>query len=126
MPDDHNLGPPGHRDDEGGRSPEPAAAEEVAARSRYLAGCRCDECKYAQSTYQRRYRERKANGLTRPLSPVVVAEVPQAEAGRVPDGTPGPVESAVKDEIGASPQRHVPAWRKSRFVWPGCSTTRKQ
>jgi hypothetical protein len=63
-------------------------------------GCRRDECGYAQRLYQRRYRELKANGLTRPLSPVVVAELPQAEAGPVPDETPGPVESAVEDEIG--------------------------
>jgi hypothetical protein len=72
-------------------------AAKHGTRSRYLTGCRCDECKYAQRLYQRRYRERKANGLTGSPA-VVVAELPQAEAYQT--GTPGPVESAVKDEIG--------------------------
>ena len=66
-------------------------------RSRYLNGCRCDECKNAQRLYQRRYRERKENGLT-PSPAVVVGELPQAEAYQI--DTPGPVERAVKDEIG--------------------------
>jgi hypothetical protein len=65
--------------------------------SRYLNGCRCDECKNAQRLYQRRYRERKENGLTRSPA-VVVGELPQAEAYQI--DTPGPVERAVKDEIG--------------------------
>jgi hypothetical protein len=36
-------------------------------RARYQHGCRCDKCKATQCAYQRRYRERKANGLTRPV-----------------------------------------------------------
>jgi hypothetical protein len=64
-------------------------------RSRYLADCRCDECKEAQRVYQRRYRERKANGLTRPC---VVVQAPEPEAG-VQEWTPGPVEQAVEAEL---------------------------
>jgi hypothetical protein len=73
-------------------------------RSRYLADCRCAECKEAQRLYQQRYRERKANGLTRPLSPVVVAELPPAELQ--PAG-PGPVEVAVESELGGLPAAQV-------------------
>jgi hypothetical protein len=56
-------------------------------RTRYTQGCRCDNCKGAQSGYQRDYRECRASGLTRPTS--VMAE---------PDG-PGPAESGVQAEI---------------------------
>jgi hypothetical protein len=64
-------------------------------RSRYLADCRCNECKNAQRLYQRRYRERKANGLTRPC---VAVQAPEAEqvVHHVP---PGPVELAVESEL---------------------------
>ena len=65
-------------------------------RSRYLADCRCNECKEAQRVYQRRYRERKANGLTRPC---VAVQAPEPEAG-APNVTPGPVEQAVESELG--------------------------
>lgn len=71
-------------------------------RSRYLAGCRCDDCTAAQRLYQRRYRERKASGETRPCSaPVVVAELPQGVRNRTPEQncSPGPVELAVQEEI---------------------------
>jgi hypothetical protein len=69
-------------------------------RSRYLTGCRCDDCKYAQRLYQGRYRERKANVETRPHSaPVVVAELPQAEAGPESNGSPDRVEAAVESEL---------------------------
>jgi hypothetical protein len=61
-------------------------------RQRYNEGCRCDECKAAQRAYQRRYRERKANGLTRPVA-VVTMSPPVADA------TPGPVELGVQAEI---------------------------
>jgi hypothetical protein len=66
-------------------------------RRGYGEGCRCDDCKYAQRLYQRRYRERKANGETRPHSaPVVVTQLPPAELQ--PCG-PGPVEAATQQEI---------------------------
>jgi hypothetical protein len=84
-------------------------------RRGYNHGCRCDDCKDAQRLYQRRYRERRGNGLTRPPSPVAVAVV-QLPASGVPFGTPeaevqaatypngqlgpGPVEAAVKAELG--------------------------
>jgi hypothetical protein len=61
-------------------------------RKRYGAGCRCDSCRESQRLYQRRYRERLANGETRPAS---VAPVLQ-----VHPGNPGPVESAVAAELG--------------------------
>ena len=66
-------------------------------RRGYGEGCRCDDCKDAQRLYQRRYRERKANGETRPHSAPVMVQLPPAEPQ--PCG-PGPVESAVRDEIG--------------------------
>ena len=64
-------------------------------RWRYETGCRCDDCRAAQASYQRRYRQRRANGETRP--PVVVAELPQAEMCHV--ATFGPVEMAVTTEL---------------------------
>jgi hypothetical protein len=78
-------------------------------RSRYLADCRCDECKEAQRLYQRRYRERRANGLTRPC---VAVQAPESGAGQLPvlgqlTGAPnvtrGPVEQAVESELGGLP-----------------------
>jgi hypothetical protein len=75
-------------------------------RSGYLRGCRCDRCRHAQALYQRRYRERKANGETRPHSaPVVVAQLPTAEELQ-PCG-PGPVESAVEAEISGLAQAEL-------------------
>jgi hypothetical protein len=57
-------------------------------RERYRRGCRCDDCKNAQATYQRKYREHKALGLV---------------GGRnyppVGNPTPGPVELAVEQQI---------------------------
>ena len=57
----------------------------------YAAGCRCDQCKEAHRVYQRRYRERKAAGLTQPVAMV------QLPTGGNP--TVGPVESAVELEV---------------------------
>jgi hypothetical protein len=57
----------------------------------YLTGCRCADCRHAQRIYQRNYRERRANGLTRPS---VVAELPPSEPGRV--------EIAIRQEIEGS------------------------
>jgi hypothetical protein len=66
-------------------------------RRGYGEGCRCDDCKDAQRLYQRRYREWKAYGETRPHSaPAAVAQLPPAELQ--PAG-PGPVEAATKQEI---------------------------
>jgi hypothetical protein len=59
---------------------------------RYVEGCRCEECKEAHRVSAREYRERRANGQTRPASVVVVPSVVE------PDG-PGPVESGVGSEI---------------------------
>ncbi len=72
-------------------------------RQRYGAGCRCDECKVAQRLYQRKYRERRANGLTRP---VVVAEVLDH---LTPDTNvpPGPVEQAVELELAGVPSAEL-------------------
>jgi hypothetical protein len=70
-------------------------------RSGYLRGCRCDRCRHAQALYQQRYRERRANGETRPHSaPVVVAQLPPAELQPV---GPGPVELAVESELAGLP-----------------------
>ena len=77
------------------------AAKKHGTRSGYLTGCRCDRCRYAQRLYQRRYRERRANGETRPHSaPVVVAQLPPAELQPV---GPGPVEQAVEAELAGLP-----------------------
>jgi hypothetical protein len=78
------------------------AAKSHGTRQRYGAGCRCDECKAAQRAYQRNYRERRANGETRPRSaPVVVAELPPVEV--VTLSPPGPVELAVEAELHGLP-----------------------
>ena len=58
-------------------------------RRGYGEGCRCDDCRDAQRLYQRRYRERQALRNVTPASPDEVATE-----------LPGPVESAVRDEIG--------------------------
>jgi hypothetical protein len=75
-----------------------------STRSGYLAGCRCTGCKEAQRTYQQRYRERKANGTTRPC--VVSSPSPEPEAPT----EPGPVELATQEEInGLAPTRPLAA-----------------
>jgi hypothetical protein len=53
-------------------------------RGRYMGGCRCDECRCAQADYQQIWRQRKATDVS-----------PD------PNGSPGPVESAVEAEVGA-------------------------
>ena len=58
-------------------------------RRGYGEGCRCGDCKDAQRLYQRRYRERRALRNVTPVSPNESATE-----------FPGPVESAVNDEIG--------------------------
>ena len=63
---------------------------------RYNDGCRCDNCKGAHRVYQRKYRERKANGLTRPI---VVAEL----QGVADLPHPGAVELAVEAELAGLP-----------------------
>jgi hypothetical protein len=74
-------------------------------RRGYNEGCRCDRCRYAQRLYQRRYRERKAHGETRPHSaPAAVAQLPPAELQ--PAG-PGPVEAAVQQEISGLAQAQL-------------------
>jgi hypothetical protein len=74
-------------------------------RSRYLAGCRRDDCTAAQRLYQRRYRERKANGETRPHSAPVMVQLPPAEPQPC---VPGPVEVAVQQEIFGLPAQTRP------------------
>jgi hypothetical protein len=59
-------------------------------RALYQAGCRCDECTAAQRRYQRKYRERRANGQT-PVSVAPVLQVQPTERG--------PVEAAVESEL---------------------------
>jgi hypothetical protein len=72
-------------------------APKHGTRQRYGGGCRCDDCKAAQRAYQRRYRERRANGETRPVvvvqSPDFVADLPRS----------GPVEQAVESELAGLP-----------------------
>ena len=65
-------------------------AAKHGTRSRYLAGCRCDDCKDAQGIYQQKYRERRGNGTTR-LQPIDVVPLPETDRG--------PVESGVMAEI---------------------------
>jgi hypothetical protein len=73
-------------------------AAQHGTRGRYNEGCRCDRCKEAHRLYQRQYRERKANGLTRPCSPVPVVQLPDLQPAE-----PGPVEVAVEVELGGLP-----------------------
>jgi hypothetical protein len=70
-------------------------AAKHGTRSRYLEGCRCDDCKAAQRLYQQRYRERRANGTTQ-LRPTPVVQLPERE---LQPSEPGPVESGVTAEI---------------------------
>jgi hypothetical protein len=62
---------------------------------RYVEGCRCDECKEAHRVSARGYRERRANGLTRPAT---VFAIPSGVVSE-PAG-PGPVELGAATEIG--------------------------
>jgi hypothetical protein len=62
---------------------------------RYSTGCRCEDCTEAQRIYQRRYRERVANGETRP-APVSAVLPPNTNVS--PDQL-GPVEAAVELEL---------------------------
>lgn len=64
-------------------------------RHRYINGCRCDECKAANSDYERDRRQRHANGEVVSQRAVVMAlsGEPAAPAG------PGRVESAVQVEL---------------------------
>lgn len=55
-------------------------------RYRYTQGCRCDDCKNANTLYLRRRKERQLTG-----------EVTQSESPA--DASPGPVESGVTAEI---------------------------
>jgi hypothetical protein len=61
---------------------------------RYVEGCRCEGCKEAHRRAARDYRERRASGLTRPVSVVAVPSAVVSEAAG-----PGPVELAVEAEI---------------------------
>ncbi|MFD7045653.1 hypothetical protein [Rhodococcus jostii] len=63
-------------------------------RTRYLAGCRCEVCKSAQSVYRRELSARKAAG--KPVRPVLV-QMPSQDVSTV-DGES--VEAAVGREIG--------------------------
>jgi hypothetical protein len=56
-------------------------------RYRYTQGCRCDDCKNANTLYLRQRRERQLTG-----------EVTQSES-REANASPGPVESGVTAEI---------------------------
>ncbi|MDT5354450.1 MAG: hypothetical protein QOJ56_2982 [Mycobacterium sp.] len=56
-------------------------------RYRYTQGCRCDDCKNANTLYLRRRRERQLTG-----------EVTQSQS-RGANASPGPVESGVTAEI---------------------------
>jgi hypothetical protein len=65
--------------------------------NRYNQGCRCDDCKDSHRLRAAAYRARRAKGLTRP-APVQVRTVPMSP--REPNGSPGPVEVGVLEEIG--------------------------
>jgi hypothetical protein len=60
-------------------------------RHRYIDGCRCDDCKTANATYERDRRARHANGEFSQRAAVV--SLPAQPCG------PGPVESAVESEL---------------------------
>jgi hypothetical protein len=63
-------------------------AAKHGTRRRYNEGCRCDECKDANTVYQQRYRQRPT--VVVPLSAPVT---PPSSFG------PGPVEAGVEAEI---------------------------
>ena len=66
-------------------------ATKHGTRHRYNDGCRCEDCTAANATYQQRWRKSRIGA--EPTTPGVVVTVSSPV-------TPGPVESAVKDEIG--------------------------
>jgi hypothetical protein len=71
-------------------------AAKHGTRRRYVEGCRCDDCAEAQRTYQRDYRDRKANGLP------TVSRLPRRPQDAKPDpelSGPGTVESGVEAEL---------------------------
>ena len=79
-------------------------------RRGYKDGCRCDDCRDAQRLYQQRYRQHRVA--------CDVGDLPTPEPGE-----PGPVEAAVKDEIGDGAARRVPVSLRSRSLWQGFWTT---
>lgn len=63
---------------------------------RYVEGCRCDDCKAANRSYQANYQQRKAAG--EPIGPrgrVVPISAPTVQVS----DTPGPVEAGVRAEV---------------------------
>lgn len=63
----------------------------------YRDGCRCDDCRRGMREYHADLRRRKAAG--EPVGvPGKVVSLPSVSANRLPAG-PGPVESAVLEEI---------------------------
>jgi hypothetical protein len=70
-------------------------AAKHGTQRRYVEGCRCEDCREAHRVSAREYRERRANGLSRPTSVVVVPPVVESDG-------PGPVEVGVQEEISGS------------------------
>ena len=69
---------------------------DVHNRTRYLAGCRCEVCKAAQSKYRR---DRRQKGNAEKVAPRVIASVPDLPAPPAPGGE-GSVLDAVNEELG--------------------------
>jgi len=61
---------------------------------RYVEGCRCEDCKEAHRVSARDYRERRANGQTRPASVVAIPSAVVSESSG-----PGRVEAGVQAEL---------------------------
>ena len=73
---------------------------DVHNRTRYLAGCRCDRCRKAQSDYRNdlRRRSKSKQPTERALTSVPSPPKPPAPPPTEPTG-PGRVEAAVLEEI---------------------------
>jgi hypothetical protein len=74
-------------------------------RRRYTDGCRCTDCRNANAAYQQGYRQRLVTGEDRHVYQMEHLENPdqRQSAPIVPNGTPGPVESAVTAELAGYP-----------------------
>ncbi|MHA4848779.1 hypothetical protein L1080_004425 [Rhodococcus sp. MSC1_016] len=74
---------------------------DVHNRTRYLAGCRCETCKLAQSTYTRARRQAKKSGVAQPrenVAPSPTTPTPAAPGPSAPTDEES-VVAGVREEI---------------------------
>lgn len=69
-------------------------ALKCGTQTRYLKGCRCEQCKAAHRLYAQEYRQRKAGGVDTTARALVVVPKPRPTAA-----LEGSVEAGVRAEI---------------------------